>query len=42
MQQASDVGGVVKMTMSAAMPGAGEMNMSLDQRMTMRSVVASP
>jgi len=42
MQQGGDVGGVVKMTMSGAMPGAGEMIMSLDQRMTMRTVVTSP
>jgi hypothetical protein len=42
MQQSGTVGGVVKMTMSGAMPGAGDMTMSLDQRMTMRTVVASP
>lgn len=42
MQHAGEVGGVVKMTMSGAMPGAGEMTMSLDQRMSIRTVVASP
>lgn len=42
MQQSGAVGGVVKMTMSGVMPGAAEMTMSLDQHMTMRTVVASP